>query len=251
MGRLGRALLAILAAAGCGRYKFDVTGGGGPGGDADGDGIDNGDDNCPTIYNAEQDNRDGDDVGDACDPNPDTPGDTIHSVTFFTGTLGSWSPDVISSWQLQASSVITTGPADATDTRLSLDVPAGQPTIAIDFSVPDGGDDNGSGSNIIRMFATRPGEAYYCRLGNSSGTVGPNTMRLYASASLLSESQFPGAARNVSQFTRDPAGSRCATNAISIAADAGAPVGTGSFAITIAAAGITFELFSAVIYDVP
>jgi Thrombospondin type 3 repeat len=71
-----------------------------PNGDEDGDGVPNGSDNCPTVYNPGQENEDGDawgdvcdlcppyasttqadadgdGVGDECDPHPTTPGDSI------------------------------------------------------------------------------------------------------------------------------------------------------------------------------
>ncbi|HEX5036258.1 MAG TPA: hypothetical protein VFX30_03785 [bacterium] len=38
-----------------------------PGGDDDGDGVDNGSDNCPDVANADQLDTDGDGIGDACD----------------------------------------------------------------------------------------------------------------------------------------------------------------------------------------
>jgi hypothetical protein len=62
------ALLAVFG-AGCGRIGFDS----GDGGiapidhDEDGDGIDDALDNCPFLANVDQDNADGDEVGDACD----------------------------------------------------------------------------------------------------------------------------------------------------------------------------------------
>jgi hypothetical protein len=43
-------------------------------GDADGDGIPDVMDNCPTVANADQADADGDGIGDACDPCPNIPG---------------------------------------------------------------------------------------------------------------------------------------------------------------------------------
>jgi hypothetical protein len=49
---------------------------GDPNGDADGDGVKNSVDNCPTVANAGQENEDGDPFGDACDPCPPFPNAT-------------------------------------------------------------------------------------------------------------------------------------------------------------------------------
>ena len=46
--------------------------------DTDGDGIDNDVDNCPAVYNPNQYDRDGDGLGDACDPDNDNDG--VHDV---------------------------------------------------------------------------------------------------------------------------------------------------------------------------
>jgi hypothetical protein len=50
--------------------------------DADGDGVPDASDNCPTISNSSQSDSDGDGVGDACDQCPGTP---VHSVVTQTG----------------------------------------------------------------------------------------------------------------------------------------------------------------------
>src|SRR5262249_27525756 len=45
-----------------------------PPGDADGDGVADGSDNCPSTFNPGQADQDGDGVGDACDPDIDGDG---------------------------------------------------------------------------------------------------------------------------------------------------------------------------------
>lgn len=82
--------------------------------DTDGDGVYDGDDNCPTVKNADQYNEDNDHYGDACDPcpvvmdtvppqdpdhdgvsaecdlRPQTPGDSIVFFEGFAGGVPNW-----------------------------------------------------------------------------------------------------------------------------------------------------------------
>ena len=57
---------------------------GGPGNDADGDGIDDSMDNCPQDANPDQNDNDGDGLGNVCDPTPD--GDPTGSCTETTSS---------------------------------------------------------------------------------------------------------------------------------------------------------------------
>ncbi|HUN80314.1 MAG TPA: thrombospondin type 3 repeat-containing protein, partial [Phycisphaerae bacterium] len=64
-----------------GAYQVRVIRGVGLPGDFDGDGIPDGSDNCPTVYNPDQTDTDGDGIGDCCDPDsPDADGDGIADV---------------------------------------------------------------------------------------------------------------------------------------------------------------------------
>ena len=54
-----------------GSYQYQIQISTAP--DFDGDGIPNGEDNCPQVANATQTDTDGDGIGDACDPAPTTP----------------------------------------------------------------------------------------------------------------------------------------------------------------------------------
>ncbi len=57
-----------------GRYQLTVTTTPAPmGSDADGDGVEDGEDNCPGVANADQLDTDGDTIGDVCDPFPNEP----------------------------------------------------------------------------------------------------------------------------------------------------------------------------------
>jgi hypothetical protein len=80
MRRPGLVLVSIAAAAYGAGCRFDPGQAGTasdasidallPGGDADGDGVANGQDNCPHAANLDQHDEDGDGIGDACDDCP-------------------------------------------------------------------------------------------------------------------------------------------------------------------------------------
>ena len=56
--------------------------------DLDGDGVADGDDNCPTVANADQADVDGDGVGDACDPCPNVAATAPQPMTVQKAVLG-------------------------------------------------------------------------------------------------------------------------------------------------------------------
>jgi hypothetical protein len=140
----GRWVVPLVLLGGCnGIFGLDPTHGGDDdiadddvppidsgvfGHDEDGDGVDDGHDNCPSLSNPDQTNDDGDLVGTDCDPNANADGDTIlHFDAFDTDeSLTRWGP-VRGSWQI----------ADDTLQQTDATEPSGLAMATYDLSAAD------------------------------------------------------------------------------------------------------------------
>ncbi len=102
--------------------------------DEDGDGVSNGDDNCPGIYNSVQTDRDRDDVGDVCDPFAMLAGDHIVDATVFEHDFGCWVPDPSTRWSLVGGAARA---AVGTPVTLMLKTAITNPMIELGFRFVD------------------------------------------------------------------------------------------------------------------
>ncbi|HEY5934754.1 MAG TPA: thrombospondin type 3 repeat-containing protein [Kofleriaceae bacterium] len=68
--------------------------------DDDGDGVEDGCDNCPADANRDQASSDGDLVGDLCDPRPEDPGDRIVFFDSFVAPDPIWQPFGTGTWSV-------------------------------------------------------------------------------------------------------------------------------------------------------
>jgi len=160
-------LVAWGTATGCGRLAFDshspFTSDGATseipaGHDEDGDGVADGSDGCPHIADSTQPDRDGDEVDDACDPNPDTPGDAIITFEPFTAMSGPFN--------VAGATPTFDGESMHVDARMAaftatLTVTPTHDVLQIGGSV---GQANPSGLRQITVEARGPQGRYYCEL---------------------------------------------------------------------------------------
>ncbi len=132
MIRAGGVVLAIVLAPGCDRV-FSIDRGGcwsldQPDGDEDGDGLDDGCDNCPADANPEQDDEDRDGVGDPCDPHPGDGRDRLAWFDGFETMRPGWSVVGEGGWGVSAGAAAYTG--DATQAgELVLDRVFANPSV--------------------------------------------------------------------------------------------------------------------------
>lgn len=93
-------------------------------GDFDGDGVPDGTDNAPIVYNPDQGDEDGDGVGDVADPCPNDPTDTCNSSRSAGESVGT-----------------DGGSVDTPDGSVEVDIPSDALTEETSISISDGGSD--------------------------------------------------------------------------------------------------------------
>ncbi len=91
--------------------------------DEDGDGCPNVGDDCPGIADPAQADLDGDGVGDACDPHPATPGDSLVAASYFdSGPDSIWLLDNPGDWTTGAGEITNSGSVDVRLTHAAMPV---------------------------------------------------------------------------------------------------------------------------------
>lgn len=165
-----------------------------PNGDLDGDGVPNDQDNCPTVYNPGQENKDGDawgdacddcppiaqtaqidtdgdGVGDPCDPRPTTPGDRIalfdgfYGSAFGSGWTGSGSFAVANG----AAVGVATDPTGTTDSHLvRAFAPAARETITTSAKLAVDMPGAFSLFSIVDEYDATTGVGIGCELGHDT-----------------------------------------------------------------------------------
>jgi hypothetical protein len=208
--------------------------------DEDGDGIVNGMDNCPGIYNPDQADRDSDDVGDVCDPNPDIAGDAIADTTYFQTGLGCWVPDTIENWSLPATPGEVTTPSTGAAT-LTLQLAVTDATIEVGLQAPA---QQVSVLDALRLSASEQTANFDCRFA-----TGADPVEMYADSGGSSASVQFGAGYHRLHLHVDATGSSCDFDG-ALATDTEATSGTiDSFALYSDMTSIAFAYV--VIYSSP
>lgn len=172
-------VIVVVAAgtSGCGRLGFDpdeqtiddAAGGTDAtdavtGHDEDGDGVVDANDNCPHLANLDQGDTDGDEVGDACDPQPLTAGE--HIALFATLTPGD-QPLALGgdgTWTTAADGLGFTGGFGT----LRFDLPLGAARVA--FGIDVVGLVTGMGQHQIALGTGDGTNSYFVQVQDDMGT---------------------------------------------------------------------------------
>lgn len=251
-------MVAALAASGCNQLLgirettlyIDAA----PGVDEDGDNVLNDVDNCPGIYNPTQDDSDGDNVGDVCDPHPSTPGDHIAFTEFFEGNTFAVTPGV-GTWMLGNGALTSVGPADGTDASVMLSKHAPSPTLEAGFTVVDYG--AAAVDNAIDMTIAFPGNSGLCELKSyQAGDALAEVVALVVAVSSQNVTNLmTPLAENVGftfQMTRNAnADGRCVVSGTTTVLDVGPGSNFSDAMVTIEVRRAQVALRYVVLYDVP
>jgi len=145
-------------------------------------------DNCPGIYNPGQPDRDGDLVGDVCDPHPDTMGDSIVAKAFFsTSQIDLWTPDTAETWTVIGGALVPKIDANATNGFLTLSATAQRPSLEVGYTVLDYGADGTTG-NLFALTLALPNDIGTWRV-QSVGANGPFRFFIPAHNGALEDAQ--------------------------------------------------------------
>lgn len=135
-----RSVLGLLALAACGRVGFDPRGDATSvpiGHDEDGDGVADVEDVCPHLADSQRDG-DGDRVGDACDPNPVDPRDTIaRFATMVPGDQPLTTTLTSANFVQRDDSLELVDLAQSGDAHLEMPLVVGDVRLAIGFDIVD------------------------------------------------------------------------------------------------------------------
>jgi len=142
---MGRCVLALLAATGCGDvlgyHRFYEC----PANDDDCDELLDDVDPCPADPGNAND-EDGDGVGDACDPNLAMPGDAITSFSGFATDDGNWQI-LTGDWKV-ADSALSEAGITSGDARRPIDL-ATRPTIELSATFEFAGEGSAIGGYVV------------------------------------------------------------------------------------------------------
>lgn len=215
-----RALVLLACAPACDLvFKVEVPADAPPAmHDEDHDGLLDDVDDCPTVPNppaapgGAQDDLDGDGVGDACDPHPDTKGDVLASVEYFdTGFGRFWAPDT-DNWTVSLDSVISPPPpafAQETHGMQRIALQALGATLEMGFEVLDLGPSNEG--NHIEIIVDTPGDEGRCQLEESLAD-GASDLVLFTTTGMSTALRTPEVAVGqtlVLKLTRDTPDDLC------------------------------------------
>jgi hypothetical protein len=215
--------------------------------DEDGDGVIDRLDLCPGIF-GNQDDTDGDLVGDACDASLNQGGDFLVRAEYFNGSTFSWTPTNVSDWSLGGDALTTTAAVGATNAILTLRAAANIPTIEVRVKVLDIG--TVSGDNAVKIKLDYPNLKAFCQY---YGVVpDPGFRAIYLAGDGVTTRFEPAPLTRPSEsatirFSRASMNTSCTVNGTTASSPPVAVFGEVSAAIEVVSAKVAIEYV--ILYD--